>query len=121
MAMERARAEGRGLLYLAVLDDAAFGDLDPNFLSLVIDELEWLLDAQLELTKTQLNAEDLPVRVIVRSGDVAEQVATVVTTLGEAEVIVGAPVPLVGHLSIEALLDEIRSRVSVQVELIGAD
>ncbi|MDH4277980.1 MAG: hypothetical protein OEZ14_16870 [Acidimicrobiia bacterium] len=120
-AMERASAAGKGLLYLAILDDASFADLDATFLAVVKDELEWLLDAQLEVTKAQLGIEELPVRVLIRGGDVAEQVAEVVTTMGETEVIVGAPVPLADHESIESLLEMIRGRVTVPVDLITAD
>ncbi|MDH3292947.1 MAG: hypothetical protein OER95_01340 [Acidimicrobiia bacterium] len=120
-AMERAKTEERGLVYLAVLDDAGFADLDEGFLAVVKDELQWLLDAQLELTKTQLNAEELPVRVIIRGGDVAEQVSDVVTALGDTEVIIGAPVPLARHQSIEALLAEIQGQVDVPVSLVTAD
>jgi len=120
-AMERASESGRSLLYLAILDDAGFADLDDSFLAVVKDELEWLLEAQLEVTKTQLGAEDLPVRVLIRGGDVADQVADVVSTLGETEVIVGAPIPLTGHESIDSLMDLIRSRVQVPVELVTAE
>ncbi len=119
-AMERASESGKGLLYLAILDDAHFADLDGAFLAVVKDELEWLLDAQLNVSKTQLGIEGLPVRVVIRGGDVAEQVADVVATMGDTEVVVGAPVPLTGHESIESLMELIRSRVSVPVDLVTA-
>ncbi|MCP5033979.1 MAG: hypothetical protein GY939_19430, partial [Actinomycetia bacterium] len=48
----------RGLRYLAVLDDEHFADLDDNMLALVTEELRWLIDAQLELTRRQLGATD---------------------------------------------------------------
>ena len=120
-AMQKACNEDQGLLYLAVLDDASFADLDDTFLGVVRDELEWLLDAQLEVTKTQLGVEELPVRVIIRSGDVAEQVAEVARTLGDTQIIVGAPVPLARHESIEALLEEIQVRVDMPVSLVSAE
>ncbi len=120
-AMEQASAAGKGLLYLAVLDDDSFADLDDTFLAIVKDELEWLLDAQLEVTKTELGAEEVPVRILIRGGDVADQVADVVDTLGDTEVIVGAPVPLAGHQSVDALLDALRQRIAVPVELVSAD
>ena len=120
-SMERAAAEDKGLAYLAVLDDAHFADLDDGFLAVVRSELEWLLAAQLEVTKTQLGADHVPVRVLIRGGDVAEQVADVVTAMGDTEVIVGAPVPLAGHESIDSLLDSIRAKVSVPVDLVEPD
>lgn len=120
-AMERAATAGKGLLYLAILDDGTFADLDHKFLAVVKDELEWLLEAQLEVTKSQLGVDDLEVRVLIRGGDVAEQVTDVVTAMGDTEVIIGAPVPLAGHQSIETLLDAVRDRVSVPVDLVTGD
>ena len=117
-AMERAVESGKGLLYLAVLDDAHFADLESTFLDVVTSELEWLLSAQLELTKTQLGVVDLPVRVLVRGGDVAAEVADVARTIGDTEVIVGAPVPLTGDDTVESLLGQIRDRASVPVSLV---
>ncbi len=120
-AMERASEEGKGLLYLAILDNAGFADLDAAFLAVVKDELEWLLDAQLNVTKTQLGVDELPVRVLIRGGDVAEQVADVVSAMGETEVVVGAPVPLAAHESIDSLVDELRAKVSVPVSVVEAE
>lgn len=118
-AVARAAAEGKGLVYLAVLDDGSFADLDDKFLSVVKHELEWLLEAQLEVAKSQTSADDVPVRILIHRGDVAEEVAAAVKTLGdETEVIIGAPVPLAGHDSVEALLAEIERRVDVPVALI---
>ena len=120
-ALERAAADGKGLLYLAVLDDATFADLDRTFLSVVRDELAWLVDTQLELTKNQLGAEDISVRVIISGGDVVEEVADVVTAIGETEVMIGAPVPLAGHQTVGELLDSLQSRLSVPVSVVEAD
>ncbi len=119
-AMERASGAGQGLVYLAILDDAHFADLDAGFLTVVKDELSWLLEAQLEVTKSQLGVDDLATRVLIRGGDVVDQVADVVTTVGDTEVIVGAPVPLAGHETIESMLDTIRGRVAVPVSLVDA-
>ena len=121
-AVARAADENKGLVYLAVLDDGSFADLDDKFLSVVKHELEWLLEAQLEVAKTQLSADEVPVRILIHRGDVAEQVAAAVKTLGDdTEVIVGAPVPLAGHDSVEALLAEIEGRVTVPVSLMNPE
>ena len=57
LALEQPEESGRGLRYLAVLDDEHFADIDDNLLAVVSDELRWVLDAQLELTRNQLGAE----------------------------------------------------------------
>ncbi|MEM9135072.1 MAG: hypothetical protein AAF962_15160 [Actinomycetota bacterium] len=117
-AMSRALAQeesvGRGLRYLAVLDDGSFADLDDNTLDLVADELRWLLEAQLELTKRQLDAADLIVEVLVRRGDVVEAVVDVLGERGPAEVLIGAPVTPAG--SGYATVDDLRQALAGRVE-----
>ena len=108
----------RGLRYLAVLDDDHFADLDRYMLQLVIDELEWLLDTQLELTRNQLGAEDLAVDVVVRTGDVIECVVDVLGERGPAEVVIGAPVAAVGHDSIEAMTSHLEARIRGKVSVV---
>ena len=48
-ALHRAEEDERAFTYLAVLDDEHFDDLDHSVIELMVEELEWLLDAQLEL------------------------------------------------------------------------
>ena len=118
-AMERAAAADSGLLYLAILDDAAFADLDDAFLDVVKDELQWLLTAQLDVTRSQVGVEELAVRVLIRGGDIVEEVADVVATLGDTEVIIGAPVPPSGYESVDSLLETIRGRVSAPLDVLN--
>ena len=118
-ALGRAGSSGRALVYLAILDDEAFGDIDPVMLELARHELSWLLDAQLELTRSQTNLDDVPVRVLVRTGDVAARVGEVAESVGAVEVLVGAPVPPARTETIEALVDLIARRVAVPVEVVG--
>lgn len=117
-ALLKAYENKQALLYLAILDHSTFSDVDDSTMALAIDELSWLIDAQLELTRDQANAEDVPVRVLVRSGDVVEQVCDVVAAIDAAEVLVGAPVPVSGHDSITDLIDAVSSKVSVPVSLV---
>jgi hypothetical protein len=117
-AMRRAGASGRDLVYLAILDDSAFGDVDPTMLELAREELAWLLDAQLELTRSQTGLDDLSVRVLVRTGDVADRICELVDGAGEREVLIGAPGPLAGDDQVTGLVDVVRRRVPVPVELI---
>ena len=93
MAMARADKADAPLVYLAILDDSTFGDIDSTLRDLAKDELAWLLDAQLELTKRQTGLEDVAVQLVVRSGDVAQEIIEVVDSLQPAEVLVGAPLP----------------------------
>jgi len=91
-AFEEALQRDKSLLYLAVLDEEHFGDLDKVFLSLVVDELEWLLDAQLRLVAGQLDAEGHPSRILVRVGDVYNELHDVVKASAVDLIVVPAEV-----------------------------
>lgn len=117
-ALGRAGSSGRGLAYLAILDDSAFGDIDESMMALAQEELAWLLDAQLELTRSQTNLDDVPVRVLVRAGDVADRVAEAVEATAPAEVLIGAPVGLTATGAVADLVAVVRHRVDVPVEII---
>lgn len=117
-AMRTASQADRGLVYLAVIDQASFEDLDDLMVDLVQDELEWLLEAQIELSKRQIDARDLSVRVLVRRGDVDDHVADVVETLGETSVLIGAPVATEIHESVAAMVESLRQRTGRPVALV---
>ncbi len=118
LALAADEAEGRGLRYLAVLDDDHFADLDDATMAVVTDELRWLLDAQLELTRSQLGAEGLIVEVVVRRGDVVESVVDVLGERGQARVLIGAPVALSGHGSVDDLRQALADRIGAEVEVV---
>jgi hypothetical protein len=120
-AVRRAMSESRPLVYLAVLDDQTFADLDHSMLALLADELAWLLDAQTELTRAELGAGDLPLDVWVRTGDVVELVCEAVAETGQTEILIGAPVPVAGHESVQVVIDLIETRTSCKVTLVLPD
>lgn len=116
-AIARAAARDAGLVYLAILDDGAFGDIERSMLELAKDELAWLLDAQLELTRQQ-TGDDVAVRVLVRAGDVADRIVEVADAVGETEVLIGAPVPASADNTVDRLVDEVAERIGAEVRVI---
>lgn len=120
-AMRRANDQGRPLVYLAVLDDGHFSDLDHSMIAIVADELEWLLDAQIDLTKNQLGAGDLKVRLVVEQGDVVDLAIAEAKRCGSDLVLVGAPVAVAGHDSVESILAQIKSETSAEVAVVLPD
>lgn len=116
-AMRTASKVEGGLVYLAVIDQGSFDDLDDSMVDLVQDELEWLLDAQIELARKQLDVR-LDVRVIVRRGDVDDHVVDVVEALGETSVLIGAPAATAKHESVAAMIRVLRERTGRPVELV---
>lgn len=116
-AFHEAAIGGGPLVYLAVLDESTFGDVDGEMALVVADELEWLLDAQIHLTRSQLSMDDLPVRVAVRRGDVIDEISEVVETLGDAKILLGAPVPVSGHESLDAFVAAVAKRTGQETEI----
>lgn len=117
-AMNRAHDSDQGLVYLAILDDSTFADIDDSMLDLAKHELAWLLDAQLELAKQQTGIQDVPVRVLVRAGDVADVITEAVDAIGGASVLIGAPIPAEDASVIPELLSLLGSRLDAPIGLI---
>lgn len=117
-ALTRAGGSGQGLVYLAILDDQSFGDVDDGMLELARQELAWLLDAQLALTRSQTNLEDVPVRVLVRTGDVAERVAEAAESVDATGVLIGAPVTVDASQAVSDLVRALRSQLAAPVDVI---
>lgn len=118
-AFSHAAEVDGSLVYLAILDNSTFSDIDDDMALVVADELEWLLEAQINLTRTQLGLDELPVRVAVRRGDVIEEISSVVETLGTARVLLGAPVPTSGHESIDDFVATVAERTGQITTLAG--
>ncbi len=118
MAMQRAHDADRALVYLAILDSSSFDDLDATMFDLVTDELRWLLEAQLELARRQTGLIDLVTRVVVRRGEIDEEVRATVHAAGIDEVFVGAPLVAHGSQSTERLLAALASTIGASVELL---
>lgn len=119
-AYNRAVAEERGIVYLAILDAPTFSDLDGQMLDHVVQELTWLLEAQLRLVDREEMATRVPTRTLVRDGDVADEVSELVEVLGTDLVLIGAPIPLPDYHSAEELMADLATRTGATVELIGA-
>ncbi len=120
-AYDRAVSEERGIVYLAILDPPTFSDLDDSLLAFVVQELTWLLEAQLRLVDREETSTRVPIRTIVRGGDVEDEVAGLVEALGTNLVLIGAPIPLPDHRSVEELVTDLAIRTGAVVEIIGAN
>ncbi len=116
-AMQIASEIDGGLVYLAVIDEGTFDDLDDSMVDLIENELEWLLEAQIELTRRQLNVEE-EVRVVIRRGDVDDHVVEMVEALGETTVLIGAPAATANHESVAEMIEVLRERTGRPVELV---
>ncbi len=115
---ESAGGELEEMVYLAVLDDGSFGDLEEPMFEVVASELQWLIETEIELAVRQTSSSLEP-RCVVRRGDVAEAVVDVADVSGASIVLVGAPLP--DHAAVVELVDLVRERTGLPVELVGVD
>ncbi|MCP4958063.1 MAG: hypothetical protein GY925_02225 [Actinomycetia bacterium] len=114
-AVERARHDEAGLAVLAVLDES-FDDIDVTLTEVVIDELTWLLRAQVRQAKTETNSETVATRVLVRRGSLAEVAGAAVRESNTTMVLLGAPTSL-GSDELALLSDQL----GVATEVVGRE
>lgn len=116
-AYERAADSDRGLVYLAILDPPHFKDLDGPLLATVVEELEWLLESHVRMVKAAAY-RSIPTRVVVRTGEVDDEVEYLAKAIDAELVLVGAPVAASKWGSIDEMVASLRSRTGATVELV---
>lgn len=115
-AYEQAAEADLGLIYLAILDPPHFADLDDTLMRLVVEELEWLLDAHMR-TVAAASGREVSTRVLVRVGEVDDTVADLVQTTNASAIAIGAPISVEGK-SIDELVEALARRTGVSVSVI---
>lgn len=116
-AYEQAADAGQSLTYLAILDPPHFSDLDDGLKATVVDELEWLLNAHLRTVAAASYKQIESMRVIVRTGEVADEVADLVQACGAHDVVIGAPFDLDGD-AVEGLVATLEHRTGAAVSVV---
>jgi len=119
-AFDQAAEGGHALTYLAILDPPTFGDLDAPLLALVAEELDWLLNAHMR-TVDEVSPNDVAQkRVIVRVGEVDDEVEDVAEAANAVAIVLGAPVRVGGN-SVEELVAALQTRTGVPVTIVDLD
>lgn len=119
-AYEQAAESEQSLTYLAILDPPSFGDLDRGLLSLVVEELEWLLNAHMRTVAEASFGHVDSYRVIVRTGEVDDEVEALVRESGAGTVVLGAPIDIHGR-DVDELVAALRQRTGADVMIIDPD
>ena len=119
-AYDEAADADQSLTYLAILDPPHFADLDSSFIRLIIDELQWLLNAHMQTVAEASYKQVETTRVIVRTGEVDDEVIELAQTSGAESIVLGAPVA-VGGSSVEELVAALRDRTGVPVSVVDPD
>ena len=119
-AYDQAADADQSLTYLAILDPPHFADLDPGFIKLVIDELEWLLNAHM-LTVAEAGYKQVETtRVIVRTGNVDDEVVQLAKASGAQSIVLGAPIAI-GDTSVDELVAALRRQTGIAVTVADPD
>lgn len=119
-AYDQAAAAGQGLTYLAILDPPTFSDLDQGLIKLVADELDWLLNAHMRTVAEASYREVESTRVVVRIGEVDDEVQALVAASGAEAIVLGAPVAVPGT-SVDELVQALQTRTGVPVSVVDPD
>ena len=119
-AYDPAADADQSLTYLAILDPPHFADLDTGFIKLVIDELEWLLNAHM-LTVAEASYKQVETtRVIVRTGNVDDEVVQLAKASGAQSIVLGAPIAI-GDTSVDELVAALRRHTGIAVTVADPD
>jgi len=119
-AYERAAAANQSLTYLAILDPPHFADLDDRFIALIAEELAWLLSAHMRTIAEASDHNVASTRVIVRTGEVDDEVQELVEATGATAVVLGAPIDI-GDRSVTELLEALRTRTGADVSIVNPE
>lgn len=124
-AFVEAAEKGRDLVYLGILDARTFEGVDDVLAGAMADELDWLLRAQIRMIKSELGIDGIEARVVVRRGDVEEEIAAFVRDTGAEEVLVGAPVIVPRTVQraegLDDLVGDLTRDTGVDVSVIGPE
>lgn len=119
-AYDQAAEAGQSLTYLAILDPPTFGDLDQSLIKLIADELDWLLNAHMRTVAEASFREVESTEVIVRIGEVDDEVEALASSSRADAIVLGAPVA-VGGTSVEDLTQALQARTGLPVSVVDPD
>jgi len=95
-AIERARAQDRGLIFLYVIDAEAIEEEGPAAGGRALDtalrlELRWMGRVLLEMARTQAARAGVSATLVIREGDVRDEIASFVREIEAGGLYLGAP------------------------------
>lgn len=117
---EQAADAKQQLTYLAILDPPHFADLDPTLARLLAEELEWLLSAHMNTVAEASSGHVETTRVIVRTGEVDDEVVALAQATGADSIVLGAPVNIGGR-SVDELMNALRERTGINVAIVDPE
>jgi nucleotide-binding universal stress UspA family protein len=126
-AIEHALAHDSALIFLYVIDAEAIEEEGPAAGGRALDtalrlELRWMGRVLLEMARAQAERAGASATLVIREGDVREEIAAYVREIGAARLLLGAPrgttANVFGDDAIERFAEEIASISGVGVEVV---
>lgn len=121
-AIERAKGSGQSLVFLYVASPSSLQAFDPAMQPAVQEELTWMGRALLYIAKQRANAANLDTLIVIREGDVREEICRYLAESDASLLLLGAPrgttANVFGDDAVERFAQEVREESGVDVEII---
>jgi len=121
-AIERARLTGSNLIFLFVADSTIQTEVDEPLRAAVREELFWMGNAMLQIAKQRAGARDIDVSLVVREGNVQEEIGSFLRESSADLLLLGAPrgttATIFGDDAIEQFAQSIVDSTGVAVEVV---
>lgn len=124
-AVRRAKASGNTLVFLYVLETNAMGPMEQSLLNSVRAELTWLGKALVNAARLRARGEDVDAEVVIREGDVREEICRFLDESKASLLLLGAPrgttTTIFGDDAAERFARIIQRETKVMVEIVRPD
>ena len=129
-AIQRAKAEGRPLIFIYVADihslhDSNDEDLDEGLKTAVMAELTWMGETLLRMAQRRADAAQLPSEVRIRQGNVRQEIGRFLVENNAHLLMLGAPrgttANVFGDDAIEQFAENIQKQTNIPVEIVRPD
>jgi nucleotide-binding universal stress UspA family protein len=121
-AIDRARESGDELIFLFVADSTIQDHVDAALKPAVREELLWMGNAMLQIAKQRAGVRHIDVSLVVREGDVQEEIASFLRESSASLLLLGAPrgttETIFGDDAIEQFALKITEATGVAVEVV---
>lgn len=122
VAIERAKASGKPLVFLYVASPDSLTDFNPAMIPAVREELIWMGKALLHIAKQRANAANLQTSIAIRTGNVREEICRYLIDSDADLLLLGAPrnttANVFGDDAVELFAQELREQSGVEVEIV---
>ncbi|MCP4421500.1 MAG: universal stress protein [Chloroflexi bacterium] len=126
LAIERAKAAKKPLLFLYVVDPNSLDDdIEKSLKDALLAELNWMGETLLRIAQKRADAAYLGSEVKIRRGNVRNEIVRFLQDIGADLLVLGAPrgttANVFGDDAIERLADGIKQEANVSVEIARPD